>query len=145
MCVCVCMYACARVCVCVCVCVCVYVYSNSMCTYTYTHKHYVHTHVGIYTQRTAAALNISVLNGEAIAHELRHSGPNSKAALETHSIDMTTYALTAILTVETIALGALHVGTFSSNVFRLAYELALAEGRVVADACSLDVLWHASP
>ena len=60
-------------------------------------------------------------------------------------MDITTYALTAILTVETLALGNVFVGTFSSNVFRLAYELAVAEGRVAEHACSLDVLWHASP
>jgi hypothetical protein len=47
--------------------------------------------------------------------------------------------------VETLALGHLFVGQFSSNVFRLAYELAVAAGRVADDACSLDVLWHASP
>ena len=54
--------------------------------------------------------------------------------------------------VYTLALGHLFVGQFSSNVFRLAYELAVAAGRVADDACrvaddarSLDVLWHGSP
>ena len=70
----------------------------------------------------------------------------SQAALDTHALDLTDYALTAILTVQTVALGQLFVGTFSSNVFRLAYELAVADGGVGAGAaCSLDVLWHASP
>lgn len=90
-------------------------------------------------------LNTSVLNAAEAAQEMRHYGPNSKAALDTHALDITTYALTAILTVEILALGNIFVGQFSSNVLRLAYELAVAEGRVVDAACSLDVLWHASP
>ena len=95
--------------------------------------------------QAARALNITVLNAAEAAQELRHDGPNSKVALDTHTLDLTSYALTAILTVETLALGNAFVGQFSSNVFRLAYELAVAEGRVAHAACSLDVLWHASP
>ena len=37
------------------------------------------------------------------------------------------------------------VCTFSSNVSRLAWELALAAGRAAAPPCSLDILWAASP
>jgi len=50
-----------------------------------------------------------------------HSGTNSKLSLQTHQINITEYATSAISLVARLALGNIFLGSFSSNVFRLAY------------------------
>lgn len=91
----------------------------------------------------AHAQGLEVLN--AWREEARHRGPNNMLALSTHSLDLVTYALTGMVTASTLALGQLFLGTFSSNLSRLAFELALARRRPRAPPCSLDLLWAASP
>uniref|UniRef100_A0A7S4PLD7 GT23 domain-containing protein n=1 Tax=Guillardia theta TaxID=55529 RepID=A0A7S4PLD7_GUITH len=74
-----------------------------------------------------------------------HSGTNSKLSLQTHQINITEYATSAISLVARLALGNIFLGSFSSNVFRLAYEIAFSEENIKFSPCSLDVLWYASP
>eukprot|EP00960_Hanusia_phi_P063174 765387-Hanusia_phi.AAC.5 len=75
----------------------------------------------------ARSLSLSLQLMRADLYNISHLGANSKFSLQTHQINVTDYAISAIFLVARLALGNVFLGSFSSNVFRLAYVSSRAQ------------------